>query len=77
MSWNFSLKRLNLTVITAASKSGGCILLDASVRKELPDSLSRTIPIWACVMNRFVTKLRQENNLPFLPDWDHSFHSPF
>jgi tRNA A64-2'-O-ribosylphosphate transferase len=75
-SWNFSLKRLNLTVITTASKANGCIILDASVRKEIPDSLSRTIPIWACVMNRFVTKLRQENSLPDLPDWDHSFYGP-
>jgi tRNA A64-2'-O-ribosylphosphate transferase len=78
-SWNFSLKRLNLTVITSVSKAGGCMILDASVRKEFPDSLSRTIPIWACVMNRFVTKLRQEcNQLPPPPGpfWDHSFYSP-
>jgi hypothetical protein len=29
-----------------------CVLVDSSVRKELPGNLSRTIPIWVWVLNR-------------------------
>ena len=39
---------------------GGCFLVDSSVRKILPDSFSRTIPIWCCVVNRLVLKYRRE-----------------
>lgn len=35
-------------------------LIDSSVRKVLPDSFSRTIPIWACVLNRVVEYYRRQ-----------------
>jgi tRNA A64-2'-O-ribosylphosphate transferase len=75
-TWNFSLKRLNLPVLQIASKRGGCLILDSSVRKELPDSLSRTIPIWACVINRIVGRFRDDLNLPPLETWDIALHTP-
>jgi tRNA A64-2'-O-ribosylphosphate transferase len=75
-TWNFSLKRLNLPLLQIASKRGGCLILDSSVRKELPDSLSRTIPIWACVMNRIVARFREDLNLPPLKTWDMTLHTP-
>lgn len=59
-TWNFSLKRLNLGVVRLVSRHGGCIILDASGSKRLPDSMSRTIPIWACVLNRIVARYRRE-----------------
>jgi tRNA A64-2'-O-ribosylphosphate transferase len=57
-TWNISLKRLNLSLIDLLQERGGCRLVDSSMRKILPDSFSRTIPIWACVLNRIVLKYR-------------------
>lgn len=59
-TWNLSLKRLNLGVVRLAAQHGGCIIVDASGSKILPDSMSRTIPIWACVLNRIVARYRKD-----------------
>lgn len=77
-TWNFSLKRMNLPIVSIAAKSkvGGCMILDASVRKELPDSLSRTIPIWTCVLNRIVVRYRDDMDLPPLSNWDTTLYTP-
>ena len=56
----FSLKRLNLPLIELLHHVSSCFLVDSSVRKILPDSFSRTIPVWCCVMNRVVQKYRAE-----------------
>lgn len=69
-TWNVSLKRLNLHLVKTLSESGGCIVVDSSVRKCLPDSLSRTIPIWACALNRLVLKYREVH-----PEWKTMSHS--
>jgi len=52
-SWKLSLKRLNLPFLRALAKAGGCYVVDASRTKVMPDSFSRTIPVWSAVMNRF------------------------
>jgi tRNA A64-2'-O-ribosylphosphate transferase len=59
-TWNFSLKRLNLPLVELLHKKRTVILVDSSNRKVLPDSFSRTIPIWAAVLNRIVVRYRQE-----------------
>ena len=46
--------------ITSSTITGGCILIDSSVKKWLPDSFTRTIPIWACVLNRLALLYRTE-----------------
>lgn len=56
-SWRFSLKRLNLQVFHQATKTRNkqtniVIILDASVNKTMPDSFTRTIPLWAAVLNQ-------------------------
>lgn len=34
---------------------GGCIIVDSTRKgKRFPDSMSKTIPIWTCVLNRAV-----------------------
>lgn len=34
---------------------GGCIIVDSTRKgKRFPDSMSKTIPIWACVLNRAI-----------------------
>ncbi|GJP63814.1 hypothetical protein CLOP_g20856 [Closterium sp. NIES-67] len=52
-NWDFSVTRMNLHVANIAARSGGAMIVDATRRgKVFPDSLSKTIPIWACVVNR-------------------------
>lgn len=51
--WKFSTRRLNLHLLDIISKNDGCIIADSTRRgKRMPDALSKTIPIWCCVLNR-------------------------
>ncbi|KAI1171470.1 initiator tRNA phosphoribosyl transferase [Nemania sp. FL0916] len=51
--WNFSTRRLNLHLLSLIGKSDGCIVVDSTRRgKAMPDALSKTVPIWCCVLNR-------------------------
>ena len=82
-TYAMSLKRLNLPLIELLHIHGGCILVDSSVRKLLPDSFSRTIPIWCAVMNRIALKYRADLGLtsPSLyandnDEWDIALHTP-
>lgn len=76
-TWNLSLKRLNLNVIYTCTKNGqGCVILDASVRKQLPDSFSRTIPIWTACMNRIAARYREELGMEPIGDWDCTLYTP-
>jgi tRNA A64-2'-O-ribosylphosphate transferase len=51
--WSFSLRRLNLQLVDVLQKYGGAVVVDSTRRgKSMPDALSKTIPIWCCVLNR-------------------------
>ncbi|KIH88407.1 tRNA A64-2'-O-ribosylphosphate transferase [Sporothrix brasiliensis 5110] len=56
--WKFSTRRLNLHILPllcrdSPEKGGGCILVDSTRRgKRMPDALSKTVPLWCCVLNR-------------------------
>ena len=53
--WAFSLRRLNLQLIDVVGKFGGAVIVDSTRRgKSMPDALSKTVPIWCCVVNRAV-----------------------
>ncbi|KAL8647000.1 MAG: hypothetical protein Q9210_005812, partial [Variospora velana] len=53
--WAFSTRRLNLQVLDIVEKHGGCIIVDSTRRgKNMPDALSKTVPIWCAVMNRLL-----------------------
>lgn len=53
--WGFSLRRLNLQLLDVIQKHGGAVVVDSTRRgKSMPDALSKTIPIWCCVINRAV-----------------------
>ena len=72
--WSFSTVRLNIHVAEAATAAGGCIIVDATRRgKCFPDSMSKTIPQWAAVMNRAVGQLRgaaaKRSEEVHLPPW--------
>ncbi|QSZ35585.1 hypothetical protein DSL72_008455 [Monilinia vaccinii-corymbosi] len=51
--WKFSSRRLNLHLLEIMGNNDGCIIVDSTRRgKRIPDALSKTIPIWCCVLNR-------------------------
>jgi tRNA A64-2'-O-ribosylphosphate transferase len=53
--WGFSLRRLNLQLLDVVEKWGGAVVVDSTRRgKSMPDALSKTVPIWCCVINRAV-----------------------
>lgn len=50
--WAFSLRRLNLPVLTLLGHNYGAVLIDTTRRgKTYPDALRRTVPIFTCVWN--------------------------
>ncbi|KAH9801013.1 trna a64-2'-o-ribosylphosphate transferase [Citrus sinensis] len=60
-NWSFNTSRLNLHVALLAGQKGGCIIVDSTRKgKRFPDSMSKTIPIWTCVLNRSVYKYRKK-----------------
>jgi hypothetical protein len=85
-TYAISLKRLNLSLLQHLFLHGGCYLVDSSARKLLPGSFSRTILIWACVMNRIVQRYRLELELELDNDevlvgggvsyWDTNLYTP-
>jgi tRNA A64-2'-O-ribosylphosphate transferase len=75
-TWNMSWKRLNLHLVRMLGKTGGCWIVDASRTKVFPDSLARTIPIWAVVMNRIILRFRQERGMEAINCWDVDLHTP-
>jgi tRNA A64-2'-O-ribosylphosphate transferase len=53
--WSFSLRRLNLQLFDTVKKYQGAVIVDSTRRgKSMPDALSKTIPIWCCVINRAI-----------------------
>lgn len=53
------LDRLNLAFARAAAAAGGAVLVDATRRgKAFPDALSRTVPVWAAVVNAAAAAVR-------------------
>ena len=41
--------------IELVGQKGGCIIVDSTRKgKRFPDSMSKTIPIWTCVLNRSI-----------------------
>ncbi|KAI4350798.1 hypothetical protein L6164_005213 [Bauhinia variegata] len=60
-NWSFNTSRLNLHVAQLAGQKGGCIIVDSTRRgKRFPDSMSKTMPIWTCVLNRAISNYRKK-----------------
>ncbi|KAF3623603.1 putative tRNA A64-2'-O-ribosylphosphate transferase-like isoform X2 [Capsicum annuum] len=58
-NWSFNTSRLNLHVALLAGQKGGCMIVDSTRKgKRFPDSMSKTIPIWTCVLNRAIWNYR-------------------
>eukprot|EP00762_Andalucia_godoyi_P002706 ANDGO_03374.mRNA.1 Uncharacterized protein C3F10.06c len=55
--WSFHVSRLNLHVARVAFQRQGAIIVDSTRKgKRFPDSMSRTIPIWAAVLSTIFSK---------------------
>lgn len=70
--WDFSLRRLNLHLLRYHT---GFIIVDSTKKgKRFPDSFSKTIPIWCCVLNRTAYKFNSKirNNMKY---WDIDLHT--
>ena len=69
--WDFNLRRGNLHLLDIIHKHQGCIIVDSTRRgKRIPDSLSKTVPIWCCAINRAIVQYRSKHNLPQFFDQD-------
>lgn len=52
-NWSFSTRRLNLHLLKTLNDYNGALIVDSTRRgKKIPDSLSKTIPIWIAMMNK-------------------------
>ncbi|KAI1215025.1 initiator tRNA phosphoribosyl transferase [Annulohypoxylon truncatum] len=66
--WRFSTRRLNLQLLSIIGNNDGCIIVDSTRRgKRMPDALSKTVPIWCCVLNHVL--------FPDTPVF-HEFYTP-
>ncbi|EGD77190.1 hypothetical protein PTSG_08283 [Salpingoeca rosetta] len=85
--WQVSLKRLNLHLLPLLAEKGGCVLVDSTRKaRTLPDSFSRTVPMWCAVMNRLHDILygdcrgdaddSVDHGKVGAPDWDTQLHCP-
>ncbi|KAG7834014.1 hypothetical protein KL942_002898 [Ogataea angusta] len=51
-NWDFSTRRLNFHILPLIAQHKGVLIIDSTRRgKKIPDSLSKTIPIWCAVLN--------------------------
>ncbi|KAI8922278.1 tRNA A64-2'-O-ribosylphosphate transferase [Powellomyces hirtus] len=74
--WDFNLRRLNYHIISAICQNKGCIIVDSTRNgKRIPDSLSKTVPIWCAVINTAVAILRRQSATATPESWDIRFHS--
>ncbi|XBW38126.1 hypothetical protein QEN19_003722 [Hanseniaspora menglaensis] len=54
--WNFSYRRLNLNILPSLYENKGIVIVDSSKYRKIPDSLSKTIPIWCCVLGLIINE---------------------
>ncbi|KAJ3270853.1 hypothetical protein HDU76_011117, partial [Blyttiomyces sp. JEL0837] len=80
--WDLNLRRWNGWVVELVAEIGGCIIVDSTRHgKRIPDSLSKTVPIWCVVVNRAILKYRQSTTTTASTrdddgDWDVRLHVP-
>lgn len=90
--WSFSMRRLNLHLLPLISakvdatssaqgnyqgKGGGCILVDSTRRgKRMPDALSKTVPMWCCVLNRVLFSAVSANEQPPIREDAQTLYTP-
>ncbi|ORZ11583.1 tRNA A64-2'-O-ribosylphosphate transferase [Absidia repens] len=74
--WDFNVRRGNFHILDLIAAYQGCIVVDSTRRgKRIPDALSKTIPIWCCVINRTIQQYHQRQQQQTLSNWDTTFYS--
>ena len=72
--WDVNPRRLNLHLLHYVSSNKGLFIIDVTKQgKKFPDSQSKTIPLWCCVMNRLRAKFYPDDDFP---DWDIELYLP-
>lgn len=67
--WSFNLRRHNLSILPLVVEKGGCVVVDSTRHgKHMPDSLSKTIPLWCCVLNSAIARITGNQ-------WDTQLHT--
>ena len=63
--WDFNLRRLNVNLLEVVYKTNAVIVVDSTTnhRKVYPDALSKTLPIWTYIMNMYIDKLLNIENI--------------
>ncbi|KAJ3022068.1 hypothetical protein HKX48_007108 [Thoreauomyces humboldtii] len=75
--WSFNLRRLNYHILATLCQQQGLIIVDSTRNgKRIPDSLSKTVPIWCCVINNAVASMHGTPDIPTPSFWDTRLHSP-
>lgn len=66
--WDFSTRRLNLNLLPLLEENHAIAIVDSTRRgKRMPDSLSKTIPIWCAILSRAVCSDSSWDDLLHLP----------
>ncbi|TFK45064.1 initiator tRNA phosphoribosyl transferase [Crucibulum laeve] len=75
-NWSFNLRRANLHLLPLVIEHCGMILVDSTrAGKRIPDSLSKTIPIWCTVINHTMLLLHPELHSEGR-HWDKKLYTP-
>ena len=68
-NWSFSTRRLNLHLLPQIRERKGIIIVDSTRRgKKIPDSFSKTVPIWIAIINKFLFPDASFDDLFFTPE---------
>lgn len=68
-NWSFSTRRLNLHLLSQVRERNGIIIVDSTRRgKKIPDSFSKTVPIWISIINKFLFPNVSFDDLLFTPE---------
>ena len=50
-----------ILLFVLVAQKGGCMIVDSTRKgKRFPDSMSKTIPIWTCVLNRAIAQFKRD-----------------
>lgn len=80
LHWMYNnILELFLFLLLWIGQKGGCMIVDSTRKgKRFPDSMSKTIPIWTCVLNRAISNYRNKMDTTTQEshNWDSSLHLP-
>eukprot|EP00960_Hanusia_phi_P022122 655411-Hanusia_phi.AAC.1 len=74
----------NFALAVLCAKEGGCIVVDSfsstdfqGVGNSFPPSLAINVPVWCCILNRLVLRVRKMMRIEKEASWDVSLKAHF